>query len=154
MLTCYATLPAEALKADLSIELLHFSHVAACRYYSHSNWAVVAVVIDRDSGLESNFSSAPRGRPSPHFQSYDLVGRRTESESEVAQSCPTLCDPLDCSLPGFSVHGILQARILEWVTISLPRGSSQPRDQTRVSCIVDRRFNLWGKNWGKRLFFI
>ena len=42
----------------------------------------------------------------------------SENESEVAQSCPTLCDPLDCSLPGFSIHGILQARILEWVTIS------------------------------------
>ena len=41
-----------------------------------------------------------------------------KSESEVAQSCPTLCDPMDCSLPDFSVHGILQARILEWVTIS------------------------------------
>ena len=40
------------------------------------------------------------------------------SESEVAQSCPTLCDPVDCSLPGSSVHGILQARILKWVTIS------------------------------------
>uniref|UniRef100_A0A8C6E430 Cytochrome c oxidase subunit 5A, mitochondrial n=1 Tax=Moschus moschiferus TaxID=68415 RepID=A0A8C6E430_MOSMO len=46
----------------------------------------------------------------------------------IAQSCPTLCDPVDCSLPGFSVHGILQARILEWVTISFSRGSSQPRD--------------------------
>ena len=43
---------------------------------------------------------------------------------EVAQSCPTRCDPVDCSLPGFSVHGILQARILEWVTISFSRGSS------------------------------
>ena len=41
-----------------------------------------------------------------------------ESESEVAQSCPTLCDPVDCSLPGFCIHGILQARMLEWVTIS------------------------------------
>ena len=51
-------------------------------------------------------------------------------ESEVAQSCPTLCDPMDCNLPGFSVHGILQARILEWVTISFSRGSSRPRDQT------------------------
>ena len=40
--------------------------------------------------------------------------------SEVAQSCPTLCDPMDCSLPGSSVHGILQARILEWVTIPSP----------------------------------
>ena len=49
-------------------------------------------------------------------------------EGEVAQSCLTLCDPMDCSLPGFSVHGILQARILEWVTISFSRGSSQPRD--------------------------
>ena len=49
-------------------------------------------------------------------------------QSEVAQSCPTLCDPVDCSLPGFSVHGILQPRILEWFTISFSRGSSQPRD--------------------------
>ena len=61
---------------------------------------------------------------------------------EVAQSCPTLCDPVDWSLPGFSIHGILQARILEWVTISFSRGSSQPRDPTRVSCIGGRRFNL------------
>ena len=101
-----------------------------------------------------------------------------ESESEVAQSCPTLSDPMDCSLPGSSihgifqarelewgaivfsnykvntheilpksrnrtlpstsdtVHGILQARILEWVAFSFPRGSSQPRDQTQVSCIA------------------
>ena len=54
-----------------------------------------------------------------------------EGEGEVAQSCPTLCDTMDCSLPGFAVRGILQARILEWVTISFSRGSSQPRDQTR-----------------------
>ena len=45
-------------------------------------------------------------------------------ESEVAQSCPALCDPMDCSLPGFCIHGIIQARILEWVTISFSRGSS------------------------------
>ena len=63
--------------------------------------------------------------------------------SEIAQSCPTLWDPMDCSLPGFSVHGILQARILEWVTISFSRGSSRSRDQTRVFCIEGRRFNLW-----------
>ena len=52
----------------------------------------------------------------------------SESESEVAQSCPTLCNPVDCSLPGSSVHGFLQARILEWIAISFSRGSSQPRD--------------------------
>ena len=59
------------------------------------------------------------------------------------KSCLTLWDPMDCSLPGSSVHEILQARILEWVAISFSRGSSQPRDQTRVSCIGGRRFNLW-----------
>ena len=59
--------------------------------------------------------------------------------SEVAQSCLTLCDPMDCSLPGSSVHGIFQARILEWVTISFSRGTSWPRDRTRVSGIVGRR---------------
>ena len=43
---------------------------------------------------------------------------KVESESEVAQSSPTLCDPMDCSLPGSSIHGIFQARVLEWVTIA------------------------------------
>ena len=43
-------------------------------------------------------------------------------KSEIAQSCPTLCDPMDCSLPGFSVHGIFQARVPEWVTVSFSRG--------------------------------
>ena len=63
-------------------------------------------------------------------------------EREVAQSCPTPCDPLGCSLPGSSVHGIFQAIILEWIAISFSRGSSQPRDQTRVSLVVDRRFTV------------
>ena len=49
-----------------------------------------------------------------------------ESESEVAQSCPTLCDRMDCSLPGFSVHGIFQARVLEWVAISFSRDLPDP----------------------------
>ena len=67
----------------------------------------------------------------------------SESESEVTQSCPTLCDPVDCSLRNSSVHGILQARMLEWVAISFSRGSSRPRDRARVSRIGGRRFNLW-----------
>jgi len=60
----------------------------------------------------------------------------------VAQSCLTLCDPMDCSLPGSSFHGILQARVLEWVAISFSRGSSQPRDGTQVSRIPGRHFNF------------
>ena len=57
------------------------------------------------------------------------------SESVVAQSCLTLCNPMDCSLPGSSTHGIFQARILEWVANSFSRGTSQPRDWTLVSDI-------------------
>ena len=56
----------------------------------------------------------------------------------VDQSCPTLCDPMDCSLPGSSVHGISHARILEWVAVSFSRGSSRPRDRTHISCIGRR----------------
>ena len=67
----------------------------------------------------------------------------SESESEFAQLCPTLCDPMDCSLPGSSVHAIFQAIVLEWIAISFSRGSSRPRDWTRVSCIVDRHFTVW-----------
>ena len=63
--------------------------------------------------------------------------------SEVTQSCPTLCDPVDCSPPGSSVHGIHQARILKWVGISFSRGSSQPRDWIQVSHIAGRYFTLW-----------
>ena len=61
----------------------------------------------------------------------------------VVQSCPTLCDPMDCSLLGSPVHGILQARILEWVTIPFFRGSSRPRNWTQVFCIAGRFFTIW-----------
>ena len=60
-----------------------------------------------------------------------------------AQLCLTLCDPMDCSTPGSSVHGISQARALESVAISSSRGSSQPRDRTQVSCIAGRFFIIW-----------
>ena len=56
----------------------------------------------------------------------------SKKESEVAQSCPTLCNPVECRLPGTPVHGIFQARILEWVAISFSRGSSRPRDRTHL----------------------
>ena len=74
---------------------------------------------------------------------YKYIYLFLESESEVAQSCPTPCDPMDCSPPGSSVHGISQARILEWVAISFSRGFSRPRDWTRVSGIAGRCFTVW-----------
>ena len=65
-----------------------------------------------------------------------------ESHSVVSDSC----NHMDCRLPGSSVRGIFQARVLEWVAISFSRGSSWPRDQTQVSCIAGRFFTIWA-NW-------
>ena len=61
----------------------------------------------------------------------------------VTQSFLTLCDPMNCSLSGSSIHGILQVRILEWNTIPFSRGSSWPRDRSKVSCIAGRFFAIW-----------
>ena len=84
---------------------------------------------------------------SPGSHSYSVqnhcCGSSEKKESEVAQLCPTLCNPVDYSPSGFSVLGRLQARILEWVTISFSRGSSRPRDWTQVSRIGGKCFNLW-----------
>ena len=70
----------------------------------------------------------------------------------VAQSCLTLWDPLDCSPPGSSVHGMLQARTLEWVAMPFSRGSSRPRDRTRVSRIAGGFFTLWAAWEALRIF--
>ena len=76
-----------------------------------------------------------------------------ESESKVTQLCPTLCDPMDCSLPRSSIHGIFQARVLECIAISFSGGSSQPRDWTQVSHFVGRCFTIWAtrKDEGKKV---
>ena len=73
---------------------------------------------------------------------------KVKSESEVTQSCPTLRDPMDCSLPGSSVHGIFQARVLEWVAIAFSRLVSN-RQQIWLNCIeflkmVDYRYDVLG----------
>ena len=70
--------------------------------------------------------------------SYHLLHIPLRCESEVAQSCPALCDPMDYSLSGSSIHGIFQARVLERIAISFSRGSSRPRNRTRVSRIASR----------------
>ena len=97
-------------------------------------------------GISSNYlgcwklieSSVPRYPPDTKLQSVLFT-----------QSCLTLCNPVDCSPPGSSVHGILQERILEWVAMPSSRGSSQPRDQTLVSCIAGRLFIIWATNHNK-----
>ena len=79
-------------------------------------------------------SSASSKNCGPGWPERGTLGN-TSSACVRAQSCPTLCNPEDCSPPGSSVHGISQVRILEWVAIPLSRGSSQPRDRTWVSWI-------------------
>ena len=93
----------------------------------------------------------PTQGSNPRFMSPALASRFITTSTtweapesvSVIQLCPTLCRPMDCSLPGSSVHRIFQARILEWVAISSSKGSFQPRDQTQVSCIAGRFFTNW-----------
>ena len=98
-----------------------------------------------NAGLDEAQAGIKIARSNINYLKYaDNTTLMTEkSESEVAQSCLTLCDPMDCSLPGSSIHGIFQARVLEWVAISFFRGSSQPRDWTKVSHTAGRRFTIW-----------
>ena len=86
-----------------------------------------------DQHITYTWGSCPLPLPCPNWNKW----------SEAAQLCPTLCDLMDCSIPGSSVHGTFQARVLEWVAISFSRGSSQPRDRTRVSRTAGRRFTIW-----------
>ena len=68
----------------------------------------------------------------------------------VTHSCLTLCNPMDCNPPSSSVHGILQARILDWAAISFSRRSSRPRDRTQVSCIAGGFFTVWATREAQR----
>ena len=98
-------------------------------------------------GLKWGHSTVTPGSPAalfPDFAFFSFPSSRSLSSLHlslcgcvVAPSYPILCDPMDFSLPGSSVHGILQARILEWVVISSSRGFSGPRDRTPISCVSD-----------------
>ena len=79
-----------------------------------------------------------------------IVFIKWRTESEVAQSCPTLCDPMDCSPPGSPVYGVFQARVLEWDAISFSRESSQHRDWTWVSWTAGGLFTVWAT----RIFYL
>ena len=90
------------------------------------------------SAVDVNFDKPGRGSVCPFLLCKVALLHYTPWERSMhvhAQSYPILCDPLDCSLPGSSAHGVLQARILECVAFSYCRGSSYPRDWTHISCI-------------------
>ena len=115
----------------------------------HSTTYVNTVLVNLPNG-NSSFIHLNRliTYPRHHAKPWRIEGEYKEAtvliiqylcspESEGTQSCPTLCDPTDCSLPGLA-HGIFQAIVMEWIAISFSRGSSRPRDRTWVSHIVDR----------------
>ena len=132
---------------------LHFTslHFTSLHFTSNENPGLVSFRIEwfdllavegtLKSLLQHHSSKASILQCSAFF--IQLLKRKKVKESEVSQSCPTLCDPMVYSPAGSSIHGILQARVLEWGAISFSRGSSRPRDQTRVSHIPGRCFNLW-----------
>ena len=109
----------------------------------HEGFHVISVVIVRDID-----SWTQRGPQTRNFTNWEILQNVYSSSSllplwatvkvKVTQSCLTLCDPMD-----YTVHGILQARILEWVAMPSSRGSSQPRDRTRVSHIAGGFFTSW-----------
>ena len=121
-----------------------------CSQLLFSTWALVSPRVLGQPVLELTNTPVKRKKKQiPRFEP-----KPTDSNflaCEVTQSCPTLCDPMDCSLPGSSVHGIFQARVLEWVAISFSRASSQPRDQTRISHTTGRCFT---SNFLRGLIFI
>ena len=92
----------------------------------------------RTSASFSNLNSLRACQMSTVTVAQDLIS--ADWLVSITQSCPTLCNPMNCSLPGSSLHGILQARVLEWVAISFSRGSSWLRDQTQVSRTTGRLF--------------
>ena len=125
--------------------------------YQHLDQFTLLLLLSGFSCVPIDDSVRPhRRQPMRHPRPWDSPSKNTgvgchfllqcmkvKSESEVAQSCPTLSDPMDCSPPGSSVHGVFQARVLEWGAISFSRGSSPPRDWNRVSRLVGRRFTVW-----------
>ena len=121
--------------------LIAWSLLKACwvNFVKASMWAITSL----------NLTEGTKTGAKWPYQWYDLMVYFPVCIQSL-QSCLTLCDPMDCSPPVSSVHGILQARILEWLASPFSRGSSQSRDQTQVSCITGRFFTTepLGKSHG------
>ena len=134
-----------ALESQLRLILYHLSHkgsprILECVAYAFCsgssqprNWTGVSCIA---GGFFTNWAIWEARQA---FQISSNISQKLWHKYgvvSVAQSCLTLCNPMDYSPPGSSVHGILQARILEWVAMSFSRGSSQPRNRTRISCFL------------------
>ena len=116
-------------------QMEHLTQVGTSRCRVNAWVRVLAQPLESGSGPGKEGAPTAGGHSQPGRASWP--GHSGTSFTAVcAQSCPTLCDPTDCSPPGSSVHGVSQARILEWVAMPSSRESSQPRDRTCVSCMT------------------
>ena len=139
--TCVILVPWLGIKPRLlAIEAWSLNHWTAREVPSSASFHKLSPY--HHSVLRLNVSSSERSWRATKCKegSYSLS---MKGEMLVTQSCPTLYNPKDRSLPGSSVHGILQARVLDWVAIPFSRGSSRSRDWTQVSCIAGRFFTVW-----------
>ena len=106
-------------------------------------WKMKVKSLSRVWLFTTPWTTAYQAPPSMGFSRQEYWSGLPLPSPLVAQSCPTLCDPVECSPQSTSVHGIIQARILEWVAMPSSSGSFQPRDQTQVSHIAGRVFTIW-----------
>ena len=116
---------------------------AAISFSNAWKWKVKVKSLSHVQLLATPWTTAYQAPPSMGFFRQEYWSGVPLPSPLIAQSCPTLCDPMDCSTASSSVHGILQARILVWVAIPFSRGSSWPRDQTQVSGIAGIFFTFW-----------
>ena len=123
----------------LKMVLFHWKVPSPIHQYAGPSWFKINLVCTRHIYEESWWGGAEDSTLSWAQE----PGLWCRCAKLVAQSCPNLCDPMDCSPPGSTVLGIFQARILKWVSISSSRGSSRPRDRTRISCTASRFFTIW-----------
>ena len=141
-----SSLPGSTIHVIFQVRILEWAAISFSRGSSQPRdrtW--VSCVADRRFTVWTTREAqkeVPRSGPIVYGKWPDCAWIQSPS-CEVAQSCTTLSDSMDYSLPCFSIHGIFQARVLEWVAISFSRGSFWPRDWTWVSCIVGRRFTVW-----------
>ena len=114
-----------------------WSKAALCPPIPHPGFRISPVLQESSPPYPGQLPSLSRTASpvGPHPLNAEFPKTQWPQKVKVTQLWPTLCDPMDGSLPGSSAHGILQARILEWVAVPFSRGSSQPRDQTQVSHI-------------------
>ena len=121
------------LKVTFAVSVTKDYHQTICEH-------PLCATLQRGVSLSSPCSRGTYNHAEERSRMHEKMQNQTASGCQpnvciCAQLCLTLCDSMDCSLPGSTVHGIFQARILEWVAVSFSRGPSWPRDQTHIVCI-------------------